>query len=151
GDFLDHHFGRGVRTLAAMLLWLGSFAILCAQLKAAADVLLHIGNVPTSIGALGVALATAAYFVLGGFVSAARVNVVQLIVKLTGIAVAAVLGWSLAGGLQFPASTFQFWRGPTTGGWPLLFLLGPAFFLSPGLLQKAFGARDVHAVRRGVA
>src|SRR6185295_2159209 len=39
GDFLEYHFGRGVRTLAATMLWLGSFSILCAQFKAAADVL----------------------------------------------------------------------------------------------------------------
>jgi len=32
----------------------------------------------------------------------------------------------------------------------LIFLLGPAFVVSPGLLQKAYGARDEAAVRRGI-
>jgi len=151
GDFLEHHFGRGVRTLAATMLWLGSFAILCAQLKAAAEVLARIGGIPTSVGALVAALAIAAYFVLGGLISATRVNVVQLGVKLVGFACAAAVASSLSGGFQAaPASGFEFWRGPTVG-WPMLFVLGPAFFLSPGLLQKAFGARDVHAVRHGIA
>jgi SSS family solute:Na+ symporter len=36
-------------------------------------------------------------------------------------------------------------------GWPWLFLLGPAFFLSPGLIQKAFSARDERALTRGIA
>jgi len=40
--------------------------------------------------------------------------------------------------------------GPASG-WRLLFLLGPAFIVSPGLLQKAYGARDERAVRRGIA
>ena len=40
--------------------------------------------------------------------------------------------------------------GPASG-WRLLFLLGPAFVVSPGLLQKAFGARDARAARRGIA
>jgi SSS family solute:Na+ symporter len=151
GDFLEHHFGRGVRTLAATMLWLGSFGILCAQLKAAAEVLAYVGGVPASVGALIVALAIAAYFVMGGLISAARVNVVQLAVKLAGFACAAAVASSLSGGLQAaPASSLEFWRGPTVG-WPTLFLLGPAFFLSPGLLQKAFAARDAQALRRGVA
>ena len=32
-----------------------------------------------------------------------------------------------------------------------MFLLAPAFIVSPGLLQKAYGARDERAVRRGIA
>lgn len=151
GDFLEHHFGRGVRTLAATMLWLGSFAILCAQLKAAALVLERIGGVPPNVGALVAALAIAAYFVMGGLHSAARVNAIQFVVKIAGFACAAAVASSLTGGFQTaPASSLEFWRGPTVG-WPTLFLLGPAFFLSPGLLQKAFGARDAHALRRGVA
>ena len=37
-----------------------------------------------------------------------------------------------------------------SSGWRLLFLLAPAFIVSPGLLQKAYGARDQRAVRRGI-
>jgi len=151
GDFLEHHFGRGVRTLAAALLWLGSFWILCAQLKAAAEVLARVSNLSPSIGALLVSLATAAYFVLGGLVSAARVNVVQLTVKLVGFACAAFVAADLTGGLQMASTSgLEFWRGSTVG-WPTVFVLAPAFFLSPGLLQKAFGARDEHALRRGIS
>jgi SSS family solute:Na+ symporter len=38
-------------------------------------------------------------------------------------------------------------NGPS--GWVYLALLGPAFIVSPGLLQKIFGARDDRAVRVG--
>jgi SSS family solute:Na+ symporter len=36
-------------------------------------------------------------------------------------------------------------------GWTLLFLLGPAFIISPGLIQKAYGGVSARAVRTGVA
>jgi SSS family solute:Na+ symporter len=36
-------------------------------------------------------------------------------------------------------------------GWRLLFFLGPAFVVSPGLIQKAFGARNERAVTTGIA
>ena len=40
--------------------------------------------------------------------------------------------------------------GPGSG-WTLLALTGPAFIVSPGLIQKAYGARSASAVRIGVA
>lgn len=51
-----------------------------------------------------------------------------------------------------PAAATNPWRstGPASG-WQLLFLLGPSFIVSPGLLQKAYGGRDAEAVRRGIA
>jgi SSS family solute:Na+ symporter len=151
GDFLEHHFGRGVRTLAATMLWLGSLTILCAQLKAGAEVLAHAGGISLGMGALLASMLAAAYFVRGGLVSAARVNVIQLGLILIGFVIAAPLASHVSDRLPAAAaSSLGFWRGPTVG-WPTLFLLGPAFFLSPGLLQKAFSARDARAVTRGVA
>ena len=49
-----------------------------------------------------------------------------------------------------PARDSSFWAGAHVG-WFSLILLAPAFFLSPGLLQKALGARDQRALTRGVA
>jgi SSS family solute:Na+ symporter len=40
--------------------------------------------------------------------------------------------------------------GSPQSGWRLIFFLGPAFVVSPGLLQKAFGARDARSVTIGV-
>jgi SSS family solute:Na+ symporter len=44
---------------------------------------------------------------------------------------------------------FGFWSGGGSG-WTYLALLVPAFIISPGLIQKVYGARDVRAVRLGV-
>ena len=80
----------------------------------------------------------------------------QLIVILAGFAVAVPFAVHGAGGWHAlsanPGSATSVWTstGPTSG-WRLLFLLGPAFVVSPGLLQKAYGARDEMAVKRGIA
>jgi SSS family solute:Na+ symporter len=156
GDFLEHHFGKGVRTLAAVIIWLGSLFILCAQLDGAAAVLTVAGGLSHTAGCFIGALVMTAYFVMGGLSAAARVNSIQLLVKLGGFALATPIIVLAAGGWDtissFNPIGLGFWRGSSaTAGWPLLFLIGPAFFLSPGLLQKAFGARDERALRRGVA
>jgi SSS family solute:Na+ symporter len=150
GDFLEHHFSRSVRGLAALLIWTGSFAILCAQLRGAGEVLERAAGIPINLGALLAATAVVTYFVSGGLVSAVRVNVVQVTVILTGFAVAAPFVAGSAPDWSAVARDTSFWRGSQVG-WPTLLLLGPAFFLSPGLIQKAFAARDERALRRGVA
>jgi len=150
GDFLEHHFGRGVRGLAAGIIWFGSFAILCGQLRGAAEVLQAVAGWSLGTGALVASIITGAYFVVGGLVSAASVNRIQLIIIVVGFVVAAPLLWINAGGAPVLANDSSFWRGDRVG-WPTLLLLGPAFFLSPGLLQKAFGARDERTLTKGVA
>src|SRR5262245_48894293 len=142
GDLLEHHFGPAVRGLAAAIIWMGSFAILCAQLKGAAEVLGLVGGVPYALGAALSAVAATGYLVLGGLLSAAWVNRVQLVVKLVGFAVAALFASVAAGGspaVLADPDHLGFWRGQNVG-WPTLFLLGPRFFLSPGLFSTAFVA-----------
>jgi SSS family solute:Na+ symporter len=156
GDFLEHHFGHTVRGLAALIIWLGSLFVLCAQLDGVAAVLNIAGGVSHGVGCLIGATVMTAYFAAGGITSAARVNSVQLFVKLAGFALATPLVIAAAGGWDtvtaFNPPGVTFWRGSiATAGWPRLFLLAPAFFLSPGLLQKAFAARDERSLTRGVA
>ena len=94
------------------------------------------------------------YFAAGGLMTSARVNVVQLSVKLAGFAIALPLAVSAAGGWAAVAQVraddptyWTFWRsGPP--GVMYLALLTPSFIISPGLLQKVFGARDDRAVAR---
>jgi SSS family solute:Na+ symporter len=81
---------------------------------------------------------------------------VQLTVKLAGFAIALPLalsgigGWSVVRAVQADnASYWNPWQGGASG-WMYLALLGPAFIVSPGLLQKIYGARDDRAVRLGV-
>lgn len=81
-------------------------------------------------------------------------NLVQLAVKLTGFLVALPIVLGQVGGVgallasdALPATHASFW-GPRSAS--LLALLVPAFIVSPGLLQKAYGARDERAVRVGI-
>lgn len=150
GDFLEHHFGRGVRGLGAFIVWAASLAILCGQLRGAGEVLERVGGIPLNTGAFLAAAAVVGYFVAGGLVSAVRVNVVQVVIVLAGFGLAVPF---VAGGTPSWSAVAQdtsFWRGSEVG-WPTLLLLGPAFFVSPGLLQKGFGAQDTASLRRGVA
>jgi SSS family solute:Na+ symporter len=103
-----------------------------------------------AMGAFLAMLATVGYFALGGLKSAALVNRIQLIVILAGFAIAAPMAGRAAGGLFVSGADSQFWSAPGVG-WQSLLLLGPAFCLSPGLLQKAYGARSSDALTRGVA
>ena len=96
-----------------------------------------------------------AYFAAGGLLTSAWVNVVQLAVKLTGFAMAAPLalwavgGWSGIEPVRAPdAAYWTFWRADMSVTHAALIV--PAFIVSPGLLQKIFGARNDRAVRVGV-
>jgi SSS family solute:Na+ symporter len=96
------------------------------------------------------------YFAAGGLAGTARVNGIQLLVKLVGFGLAAPLAVMVAGGWHtvetLNAGHMSFLRGTSPiEGWPRIFLLGPAFFLSPGLIQKAYAAKDERALTRGVA
>jgi SSS family solute:Na+ symporter len=150
GDFLEQHFGRDVRVLAAAIIWLGSFFILCGQFRGAAELLNATAGLPLPAGAAVAAVITTAYFARGGLLGSAWVNSAQLVVMLLGFLVAAAAAWGDGPAFEIAAGGTSFWSGETVG-WPTLFLLGPAFFLSPGLLQKAYGARDEQALTRGVA
>ncbi len=150
GDFLEDRFGRGVRGVAAVVIWCGTIFILCAQLDGAAAVL----GLSHPLGCFIGATVMTGYFIGGGLASTARVNSIQLVVKLVGFTLALPLAVGAAGGwhaLQASAAPdSQFWSASPAAGWPLIFLLGPAFFLSPGLVQKAYAARDERALTRGV-
>jgi SSS family solute:Na+ symporter len=156
GDFLEHHFGPSVRGLAALLIWFGTLAILCAQLDGAAVVLKRAAGVPHAWGCLIAVTVMTTYFAAGGLAGAARVNGIQLLVKLVGFGLAAPLaivaagGWHTVETLNAGRMTFLTGTSPIEG-WPRILLLGPAFFLSPGLIQKAYSARDERALTRGIA
>jgi SSS family solute:Na+ symporter len=157
GDFLEHRYGRGVRGVIAVLLWMGTLAILAGQLIALAWVLNVVAGLPKWAGCvLGGAVATA-YFTAGGLLTSAFVNAVQLGVMLAGFALALPLSMGRAGGFEaMVAATsgqsdfWNPWQGGASGVAYLAFL-GPAFVVSPGLLQKIYGARDDRTVRLGVA
>jgi SSS family solute:Na+ symporter len=157
GDYLEHRYHRGVRGLIAVLLWLGTLAILAGQLIALAWVLNVVAGVPKWAGCLMGGLVMTAYFTAGGLLTSAWVNLVQLVVLLTGFAVALPMAVVRAGGWSAVVAAtpagggyWNFWHGGGSG-WLYLALLGPAFVVSPGLVQKIYGARDDRTVRVGVA
>jgi SSS family solute:Na+ symporter len=155
GDYLEHRYHRSVRGAIASLLWLGTLAILAGQLIAVAWILDVVAGVPKWAGCmLGGAVMTA-YFTAGGLESAAWVNSLQLVVELSCFALLLPVALSHAGGWHVVASTaptpdyWGFWRGGQSG-WTYAALLAPAFVISPGLVQKVYGARDERTVRVGV-
>lgn len=159
GDFLEHRYGQSVRATAAILLWLGTLAILAGQLIALSWILNVVAGVPKAVGCLIGGGVMTVYFAAGGLLTSAWVNLVQLVVLVVGFAVALpwaladVGGWSAIAGAvaadqQVAATYFDFWGGSSS--WTYLALLVPAFMVSPGLLQKVYGARDVRTIRIGV-
>ncbi len=111
---------------------------------------------PRWVGAATAAGVVVAYFVAGGLLSSAWVNLVQLTVKLSGFAIALPLALGTVGGWAglrsaeaMPDRFLDFTGGAGSTLW-LLPLLAPAFIVSPGLVQKAYGAVDTRAIRIGV-
>jgi solute:Na+ symporter, SSS family len=155
GDFLEWRYDARVRGTIAALLWVGTLAILAGQFIGLARVLDAVVGIPKPLGCLIGGVVVAAYFGAGGLMSSAVVNVVQLTVKMVGFAVALPLTMRAVGGfgglharIQDPAMWNAWSNGPS--GWVYLAMLMPAFIVSPGLLQKIYGARDDRSVRIGV-
>lgn len=157
GDWLEHRYGSPVRATIAALLWVATLAVLAAQLIAMSQILEWVLGAPRWVGALVGGVVMTAYFTAGGLLASAWVNLVQLVVLLGGFAIAVPLalaragGWSAVVAAATPVSgPVGFWSGPESG-WVMAALLVPAFIVSPGLLQKAYGARSERALRLGVA
>lgn len=156
GDYLEHRYGSPVRATVATLLWVLTLVILAAQLIAMSEILEWVLGAPRWAGALIGGLVMTAYFAAGGLLTSAWINLVQLVVLLGGFAIGVPMavrgagGWEavLAAQPQSPEGS-SFLLGPGSGI-VLVALLAPAFIVSPGLLQKAYGARDEQAVRRGI-
>ncbi len=157
GDYLEWRYGASVRFVTAALLWLASLTALSAQLVAVAFVLHAVADVPAAVGCVLGGLLVTAYFTAGGLVTSAWVNMVQLVVLLSGFALALPIAMAAAGG--WPAivaaapvgnSDFFSWAQGGASGWHYMALLIPSFMVSPGLLQKVYGARSERTVRVGV-
>ena len=154
GDFLELRYGPSLRALITVLLWLGTLAILAAQLIALAWVLNVAVGLPKAAGCLIGGVVMTIYFSAGGIASSARVNLIQLAVLLLGFALALPLsvdsigGWSAVAAAG-DAGQWNFWSGPNSG-WILIPMMVPAFIVSPGLLQKVYSAADDRSVRIGV-
>jgi SSS family solute:Na+ symporter len=158
GDYLELRYGAAVRAVVTSLIWLGTLSILAGQLIAGAAVLTVVADVPRTTGIVLSAAVMTVYFVAGGLLSSAWINAVQLVVLLGGFAIALPMVISSAGGMAqvlAPSGAPEGYASLThsTGpgsGWMLIFALVPAFIISPGLMQKAYGASSERAVRLGI-
>lgn len=163
GDYLQFRYDRNVRGLVALLLWLGSLSILAGQLIAVSWILSVVAGTGKAVGCLIAVVVVTTYFTLGGLHATARVNVLQLTVKIAGFIVGLFYLLNRAGWLAglkaavapvVGAQQVDAYFGLAGNGWPAalnyLAILGPSFIVSPGILQKVFGARDEKAVRVGV-
>ena len=104
-----------------------------------------------------------AYFTAGGLFSSAWVNLVELVVLLAGFSLALPSavnhsgGWSQItaqiGSRIGPGRSAEFFSPFGFGVSGVLYyvaLLAPAFIVSPGLIQKVYGARSARAARLGI-
>lgn len=159
GDYLEFRYDRRVRGLVALLLWAGSLAILAGQLIAIAWVLNVTAGLSKPVGCLIGAVVATIYFASGGLFGTARVNALQLVVKLIGFGLALIYLLKFGQSPFYPPTSLSdklekmnsFTGIGASGILRYLALLVPAFIISPGLLQKIFGARDEKAVRWGVS
>ena len=156
GDYLESRYGRTTRLVVAAILLVGAPAILAGQIIAAGLVLQAAIGLPKAWGtAIGGALATV-YFAMGGLRSASWVNSLQVAVKAVGFLVAVPWMIRSSGGWAAIAAATADDTALSIGGAgfgetaQLVLMLAPAFVVSPGLVQKLFGARDAHAVRVGL-
>jgi SSS family solute:Na+ symporter len=156
GDFLEYRYGHTVRGIVAALLWLGTLAILAGQIVAMGLVLNAVLGLPKWVGCLAGGAVMTAYSTAGGLMTAAWVNSLQLVVELIVFGTLLPLTLHVAGGWENVAAKlpqnpeyWSFFQGGASGI-TYIALLVPAFIVSPGLLQKVYGARDDRAVRIGV-
>jgi SSS family solute:Na+ symporter len=157
GDYLEFRYGPSVRAAATTLVGLGAIALLAGQLIAGAAILNVLTGMPRWLGAATGGAIMTVYFTAGGLLGTAWVNSLQLIVMLGGFLIAVPVALQGAGGFDvFSSPALPSWFGDPTysggpgSGWTLLVLTGPAFIISPGLIQKAYGGATARAVRTGV-
>ena len=156
GDFLEWRFSRNLRGVVSSLLWVGTISILSGQLIALAWVLNVVAGLDKTSGIIIGAVVATVYFTAGGLLSSAWINFMQLGVMVVGFFAAIPFALSKAGGfaaLHASSNPAGFWDFFSNGssGIHYLALLAPAFVISPGLIQKVYGARDAATVRKGVA
>jgi len=162
GDFLEYRYGREVRAIVSVLLWLGSLSILSGQLIAFARILEVVAGTSKILGCVLGGCVVVVYFSASGLKGTVWVNSLQLIVKALGflivlpIAMSAVGGWpgieaSILSQGTHDHSFLSITGIGTREILAYLVLLVPAFIVSPGILQKIYGARSARAVRIGVS
>lgn len=158
GDYLEIRFGFSLRAIVVGFLWVGSIPLLISQIVAIGYVVEAFSGVGLRYGIVGGSTVVLIYYVSGGLWSSAVVNVVQLTVKLIAFPIVLLAAARVVGGfgaLQAGATSMPpgYLSPLSVGGLGIagyVTVLGISFVISPGLLQKVFGARDEACVRQGM-
>ncbi len=164
-DYLEFRYNKAVKAVISVLFWFGALAILAGQIIAIARILNTIANIPKWEGCVIGGAVAIVYCTAGGLMSSSFVNMFELAVTLSGLLLAvpfalhAVGGWSHLHALvlantarpEKAASLFSLTGAGSKQLLAWIAILVPSFIVSPGLVQKVYGARDVRSVRRGVS
>lgn len=163
GDYLDHRYSQYFRLAIGAMMLVGTIALFAGQLIGIAWILEVVAGLPKFSGVIFGAVVVSLYFAAGGLLSSAIVNIVELGVILLGFLVALPFALNHVGGwtglqqaaaqhLTSPEQTSQFFSFTGMGLKGILgylLLLTPAFIISPGLIQKIYGAKDKKTVVQG--
>ncbi len=161
GDFLEWRYSKAVKAVIAVLLWLGTLAILAGQLIAISWILNVVIGLPKWAGCAVGGTVAIVYCSAGGLVATAFVNAVELTITMSGLLLAVPFALNSVGGWNHLTEAIS---AATTPSAPLFSITGvglkqilaylailvPSFIVSPGLAQKLYGARDQKTVRLGV-
>jgi SSS family solute:Na+ symporter len=162
GDYLEYRYSRSVRGWVAIILWGGTVGLLAAQLIAISIILNIVAGLPLWQGCALGGIVVVSYYAAGGLLSSAWINLLQLVILLAGFILALPYALEACGGWDSVASQISLQRGASHDSYfsPFGFgiagvlyyvsLLTPSFIVSPGLVQKIYGARSASAVRAGV-
>jgi len=150
GDYLEFRYTPAVRLVTALVLWSITLFVLAAQLIGVSSILQVVAGQPRWVGAVVGGVLMLAYFVAGGLLSSAWVNLVQLVVMVVGFVAAIPFTLAATHGVPMAAGAGPSVPQSLVQGTFLVPLLAPAFIVSPGLVQKVYGAVDEGAVRMGV-
>jgi SSS family solute:Na+ symporter len=163
-DYLEFRYSKAVKAVIAVLFWFGALAILAGQLIAISWILNTVAGIPKWQGCLIGGVVAIVYCTAGGMMSSSFVNMFELAVTMSGLLLAvpfalhALGGWSHVHALVLAhtasdARTVALFSMTGAGSKQLLAwiaILVPSFMVSPGLVQKVYGAESVRSVRTGV-
>jgi SSS family solute:Na+ symporter len=163
-EYLEFRYGRSVRLTVAVLFWCGALAILAGQLIAISWILDTIAGLPKWEGCAIGGLVAVVYCAAGGMLASSFVNMFELVVTMSGLllavpfAIHALGGWAHihalvltnVGDAGIAHSRFSILGAGEKQTLAWIAILVPSFMISPGLLQKVYGARSARTVRVGV-